>query len=147
MAVPGHTKAHIAFWFPEQKLLFCGDTVFSMGCGRLLGGTAEQLMNSLQRIRKLPPDTQIYCAHEYTLNNGRFAVTLEPGNRDLQKRLEQVEKLRQAGQPTVPFKLQDELATNPFLRPESPEIRQNLQLQAADNLEVFTETRRRKDTF
>jgi len=147
LAVPGHTQGHIAYWFKEGRALFCGDTLFAMGCGRLLGGTAEQLWHSLSRLRALPDETRVYCAHEYTETNGRFALTLEPGNPALSERMAQVRALRGAGRPTVPSLLAEEKATNPFLRPESLEIQKALGLSGADPVRVFAETRRRKDVF
>ncbi|CAL1240790.1 hydroxyacylglutathione hydrolase [Candidatus Methylocalor cossyra] len=147
LSVPGHTAGHLAYWFPEQAALFPGDTLFALGCGRLLGGTAEQLWQSLDRLRQLPPATRIYCAHEYTQANGRFARTVEPDNPALAARLAQVDELRRQGQPTVPSTLAEELATNPFLRPESPEIRRRLGLEAAPPEVVFAALRRRKDIF
>lgn len=147
LAVPGHTRAHIAFWFPGPEALFCGDTLFGMGCGRLLGGTAETLWSSLVRLRQLPDETRIYCAHEYTQNNGRFALTVEPDNAALLKRMRQVDAARAQGLPTVPSLLRDERATNPFLRPESASIRARLGLPEAANQDVFAELRRRKDSF
>lgn len=147
LAVPGHTRGHIAFWFQGQQALFCGDTLFGMGCGRLLGGTAEQLWASLDRLRQLPADTRVFCAHEYTQNNGRFALRIEPGNPALQERQRKVEVARGQGLATIPAVLREERATNPFLRPESAEIRAHLGMMEASNLEVFTELRRRKDGF
>ncbi len=147
LAVPGHTQGHIAYWFRDDLALFCGDTLFAMGCGRLLGGTAEQMWHSLDRLRALPPDTRLYCAHEYTQTNGRFAVTLEPENPALTRRMEQVDEARRQGRPTVPSKLGEELATNPFLRPESAELQRTLGLEGAAPVRVFAEVRRRKDAF
>lgn len=147
LAVPGHTQGHIAYWFAEEKALFCGDTLFAMGCGRLLGGTAEQMWASLDRLRRLPADTRVYCAHEYTQNNGRFALTVEPGNPALVRRMERVDAARRENLPTVPSILAEETATNPFLRPESPEIRAKLGLESAELVAVFAEVRRRKDVF
>jgi hydroxyacylglutathione hydrolase len=147
LEVPGHTRGHIAFWFRGDRALFCGDTLFAMGCGRLLGGTAEQMWNSLDRIRALPGDTRIYCAHEYTQANGRFALTVEPGNPVLAERVERVNEARRQGRATVPSILAEELATNPFLRPESLEIQRTVGLEGAGPLQVFAEVRRRKDAF
>jgi len=147
LAVGGHTRGHIAYWFAGQDALFCGDTLFSLGCGRLFEGSAEQMWASLDTIRKLPAATRIYCAHEYTQANGRFARTVEPGNPALQQRLAEVDRLRAGGWPTVPSTLQGELETNPFLRPESPEIRQRLGLQDALNWQVFAKLRESKDGF
>lgn len=147
LAVPGHTRGHIAYWFRDSQALFCGDTLFAMGCGRLLGGTAEQLWATLDRLRQLPDDTRIYCAHEYTQNNGRFALSMEPGNAALVRRMRQVDAARAVGQATVPSRLDEERLTNPFLRPESPEIRARLGLANAGNQQVFTALRRNKDVF
>lgn len=147
LAVPGHTPGHIAFWFRDEAALFCGDTLFALGCGRLLGGTAEQLWHSLDRIRALPAETRIYCAHEYTQNNGRFALTVDPGNPALVARMAAVDEARRQGEPTVPSSLEEELATNPFLRPESPEIQSSVGLEGADPLTVFAAVRRCKDVF
>lgn len=118
--IPGHTLGHIAFWLPEEKSLFCGDTLFSLGCGRLFEGTSEMMFNSLQKIKALPPDTQIYCAHEYTEDNARFALSVDKTNTALQKRARAVKLLRQKNQPTVPSSLKEELAVNPFLKAKTP---------------------------
>lgn len=145
--VSGHTRHHIAFWFPDQKRLFCGDTLFAMGCGRLLGGTAEQLWSSLDRLRQLPGETQVFCTHEYTQNNGRFALTVDPENADLLERMQRVNQARVKGKATVPFLMREEWASNPFLRPESPAIRARLGMEGESDLAVFSELRRRKDDF
>ncbi|UZR27929.1 hydroxyacylglutathione hydrolase [Methylococcus mesophilus] len=147
LEVPGHTSGHVAFWFEDDAALFCGDTLFALGCGRLLEGSAEQMWRSLERLRALPPKAKVFCAHEYTQANARFAVTIEPGNTALRERLGRVEALRREGLATVPSSLGEELATNPFLRPESPEIRQGLGIVQAPDVEVFAEIRRRKDGF
>ncbi|CAI8772051.1 hydroxyacylglutathione hydrolase [Methylococcus capsulatus] len=145
--VPGHTSGHVAFWFEDDAALFCGDTLFALGCGRLFEGSAEQMWRSLERLRALPAETKVFCAHEYTQANARFAVTIEPGNVALRERVERVEALRREGAATVPSILSEELATNPFLRPESPEIRARLGLPGVPEVEVFAEIRRRKDVF
>ncbi|QXP84962.1 hydroxyacylglutathione hydrolase [Methylococcus sp. Mc7] len=147
LEVPGHTSGHVAFWFEADGALFCGDTLFALGCGRLFEGSAEQMWRSLERLRALPPEAKVFCAHEYTQANARFAVTVEPGNPALRERLGRVEALRREGRATVPSSLGEELATNPFLRPESPEIREGLGLPDAPDVEVFAEIRRRKDVF
>jgi hydroxyacylglutathione hydrolase len=113
---PGHTLGHIAFFFPQDALLFCGDTLFSLGCGRLLEGTAEDMFGSLGKFARLPPHTLVYCGHEYTASNARFALTVEPANAALVARAEEVARLRAAGEPTVPSRLSDELSANPFMR-------------------------------
>lgn len=113
---PGHTLGHICFYEPELKTLFSGDTLFSMGCGRLFEGTAEQMWNSFEKILKLPDETLIYCGHEYTLGNAKFCLEIEPENADLQKRYAEARELRRAGQPTLPVSLETEKKTNVFLR-------------------------------
>ncbi len=113
---PGHTRGHIAFFFPDGGVLLCGDTLFSLGCGRLLEGTADEMFASLQRLAALPPETLVCCGHEYTQSNARFAVTVEPQNAALLARSAGVDRLRASGRPTVPSRLADELAENPFLR-------------------------------
>lgn len=147
IATPGHTRAHICWWFPDATSVFVGDTLFAMGCGRLFEGSAPQMWQSLRRLMALPDDTRVYCAHEYTLSNGRFALTVEPGNAALQARMANVTAARAAGRPTIPTTIGEERATNPFVRAESPGIRASLGLEDAPDLDVFAETRRRKDGF
>ena len=114
--VPGHTRGHIAFWSREDKILFCGDTLFALGCGRLFEGTPDEMFASLGKIKKLPLDTLVYCAHEYSLKNARFAIKRDPDSKALKKRFQRIKKLRRLGRPTVPFLLKEDLLTNPFLR-------------------------------
>jgi hydroxyacylglutathione hydrolase len=133
MEVPAHTAGHIAFHLPGENVAFVGDTLFAMGCGRLFEGTAEQMHANLQRLAALRGETRIYCAHEYTLSNGRFAAAAEPENPAIRARLADVERARAAGEATVPTTLALELQTNPFIRASSAE-------------ELF-ELRRRKDNF
>ncbi len=122
LETPGHTLDHLAYY--GDKALFCGDTLFAGGCGRLFEGTAQQMYLSLEKIRRLPDETRIYCAHEYTLGNLRFATLVEPHNRDLAVRLEETIVLRSQGRATVPSTLELEKKTNPFLRCHLPEVRQ-----------------------
>lgn len=117
--VPGHTAGHIAYHFAGDGLLFCGDTLFAMGCGRLFEGTPAQMFSSLAKLMALPDDTLVYCAHEYTASNGRFALTVEPDNADLKARMAEVVAAREAGRPTVPSTIALERATNPFTRAAS----------------------------
>jgi hydroxyacylglutathione hydrolase len=145
--IPAHTKGHIAFWFEADKAVFTGDTMFAMGCGRLFEGTPAQMWSSLSKLARLPADTRVYCGHEYTQSNGRFALSLEPENPDLVARMKEVNDLREKGLPTIPSTIGIELKTNPFLRPSSAALRKSLALESADVVEVFAETRRRKDTF
>ena len=113
---PGHTMGHIAFYYPDGRALFCGDTLFSLGCGRLLEGKPADMFASLQKFAALPADTQVYCGHEYTESNARFAITVEPDNAALKKRVAEIQALRSAGRSTVPSPLGEELAANPFMR-------------------------------
>src|SRR5262249_43727639 len=124
--VPGHTRGHIAYVAHEQGWLFCGDTLFAGGCGRLFEGTPEQMVDSLAKLSSLPDATQVYCAHEYTLSNLRFAHEVEPGNPALNERIHVEQTKRAQGQPTVPSSIGLEKATNPFLRYREPEILQRL---------------------
>jgi len=116
IAVPGHTLGHIALIFEKDGIAFVGDTLFAMGCGRLFEGSPQQMFGSLQRLAELPEETQLYCAHEYTLSNGRFAAHAEPGNAAIAERLAAVERMREAGEITVPTTVAQERATNPFVR-------------------------------
>lgn len=121
IATPGHTADHISFWFPDSAALFCGDVLFSIGCGRLFEGTAAQMWESLSKLAALPDETQIYCGHEYTLANGTFCQTIEPDNKALQERMEQVKTLRAQNLPTIPSTIGQEKQTNAFLRAGSVE--------------------------
>jgi hydroxyacylglutathione hydrolase len=145
--VPGHTSGHIAYWFADDAVAFVGDTLFAMGCGRLFEGTADQMWTSLQKLMSLPEETKVYCAHEYTLANARFALTVEPENPDLRQRARDVEDARTQGRPTVPTTIGQELRTNPFLRPMSRWIQENVGMLGAEPVEIFAEVRRRKDVF
>ncbi len=145
LEIPAHTKAHIAFVMGD--LAFTGDTLFAMGCGRLFEGTPAMMWASLSKLAQLAPQTQVYCGHEYTLNNGRFALTLEPKNAALVARMKDVEARRARNETTIPSTIGLEKETNPFLRPQSPEIRRTLGLEEADDVAVFAEMRKRKDSF
>ena len=119
LEVPAHPAVHIAYHLPSEALVFVGDWLFAMGCGRMFEGTAEQMHANLQRLAALPPETRVYCAHEYTLSNGRFALTVEPDNEPLRRRMEEVEAARAAGEATVPTTIALERSTNPFMRARS----------------------------
>ncbi|MEX2129140.1 MAG: hydroxyacylglutathione hydrolase [Xanthobacteraceae bacterium] len=144
---PGHTAGHICYWFEKEKLLFAGDTIFALGCGRAIERPAAVLWQSLLKLRDLPSGTTIYCGHEYTLANGRFAVTVDPGNAKLKARLAEVKKARATGKPTIPSTMAEERATNPFLRADDPTIAAAVGMQGADPAVVFTEIRERKNNF
>ncbi len=144
---PGHTKDMINYYLPTEKTVFTGDTLFSLGCGRLFEGDASMMWNSLCKLTALPSDTIVYSSHEYTEANAAFAVTVDPENNKLLDRVEKIKQLRARGEPTVPSTMAEELATNPFLRPDDEKIRQLLNMQSATDAEVFAEIRHRKDNF
>lgn len=145
IATAGHTSGHIVYYFAEDNALFCGDTLFVMGCGRLFEGSAAELWQSLQKLKALPPKTRVYCAHEYTQANGRFALTVEPDNIALQEKMIQVNELRANGLPTVPSTIGEELATNPFLRDLSSTLQ--AKFKGITPVELFAKLRRLKDSF
>ncbi len=145
--VPGHTSGHIAYHLPEESVVFVGDTLFALGCGRLFEGTPEQMWHSLSKLMALPDDTAVYCAHEYTQANAAFALSVESDNPALVERAEQIAAMRAQNIATVPTTIGLERATNPFVRVDSASLRANLNLVNADAVSVFAETRRRKDHF
>jgi hydroxyacylglutathione hydrolase len=145
LEIPAHTRAHIAFIIEDAA--FTGDTMFAMGCGRLFEGTPEMMWASLSKLARLPENTRVFCGHEYTQNNGRFALTIEPGNADLVGRMAEVDAARKKNEPTIPSTIGLEKKTNPFLRPGSPDIRRTLGLTGASDVAVFAEMRKRKDSF
>ncbi|MBN9890034.1 hydroxyacylglutathione hydrolase [Salipiger abyssi] len=145
--VPGHTLGHVAFYFPEASAVFTADSLMALGCGRVFEGTPEMMWESLSRLAALPPETMVYSGHEYTAANARFAMTIEPGNEALKLRADAIAKARTEGHPTAACMLSEELATNPFLRPDSPEIRDLLGMPDASQAQVFAEIRGRKDRF
>jgi hydroxyacylglutathione hydrolase len=147
ISVPGHTLGSMAYYICGERIVFAGDTLFSLGCGRMFEGDAEQMWHSLDLFRHLPEETRLYCGHEYTLANAAFALSVEPGNEALRKRAEEVRKLRADGLPTLPSTIALEKATNPFLRPDSMEIREKLDMMGVENYRVFGELRAMKDNF
>ncbi len=144
---PGHTLGHISYYLPQEKIAFTGDTLFSLGCGRVFEGTMAGMWESLKKLRSLPRDTVVYCGHEYTEANARFALTIEPNNLDLVARAEEVRALRADGKPTLPTTIGAEITTNPFLRADRPRLRASLDMRKADPAEVFAAIRSRKDAF
>ena len=144
---PGHTSGHIVYVLPDEQVAFVGDTMFALGCGRLFEGTPQQMWNSLSRLANLPDETVVYCAHEYTQANARFALSVDPDNRALQNYADAVTAKRARGEPTVPTTIGAEKAANPFLRAANAAIRARLGLPDAVDAEVFAEIRRRKDSF
>lgn len=147
LEVPGHTVGHIAFYFAGDGVAFVGDTLFALGCGRLFEGTPAQMWNSLGKLLALPDDTIVYCAHEYTQANANFALSVDPENEALVARAADIARIRAEGLPTVPTSIALEKATNPFLRPAADTLRRSLNMTSATDVEVFAETRRRKDSF
>jgi hydroxyacylglutathione hydrolase len=145
LATPGHTLDMVNYYLPAEKIVFTGDTLFAMGCGRVFEGNPQMMWNSLSKLMALPKDTAIYCGHEYTLANGRFALTVDGGNAAVKARVAKVEKMRAAGEPTIPTTIAEELATNPFLRAGNADIRRALRMEANSDAEVFAELRERKN--
>lgn len=144
---PGHTLGHIVYHFADDGAAFVGDTIFALGCGRLFEGTPDQMWSSLSKIAAMPASTSLYCAHEYTHANARFALTVDPGNTALVARAADIAATRARGEATVPSTVADELATNPFLRAREPGVQRAVDLAGADPVSVFAEVRKRKDQF
>jgi len=147
IATPGHTLGQINYFFPEAKLLFAGDTLFSIGCGRVIEGTPEMMWKSLKTLRDLPDDTALYCGHEYTAANIRFALTIEPGNEALKARAGEVKRQRAEGKPTLPTLMGEEKRANVFLRADEPAVAAAVGLAGKPAAEVFAEVRKRKNSF
>lgn len=145
--VPGHTVGHIAFHFPESGVVFTGDSLMAMGCGRLFEGKPEQMWQSLSKLAALPPETLVCSGHEYAASNARFALSLEPDEPAIKFRASAIEQARAKGLPTVPSHLSDELATNPFLRASNPRMKAAVGMDRAQDAAVFGEIRSRKDRF
>ncbi len=144
---PGHTLGHIAYWFHADRLAFVGDTLFSIGCGRVIEGTPAQMWDSLKKLRNLPDDTEIFCGHEYTLSNIKFALTVEPDNPVLAARDAQARRQVQEGQPTIPTTIGEEKLANPFLRADRADVAANIGMAGKSAVDVFTEIRARKNKF
>ena len=145
--VPGHTKGHIAFFFNKEKVAFTGDTLFSLGCGRIFEGTHEEMFNSLNKIKNLPSDTKIYCGHEYTKSNLNFCLAYDRNNTFLKEREIDVLKKLKSNQPTIPSTLGQEIKTNIFLKCGDPKIKYTLGMKDSSEVEVFSKLRDLKDTF
>jgi hydroxyacylglutathione hydrolase len=147
LETPGHTAGHISYWFKQDKLAFVGDTLFSVGCGRILEGTPEMMWQSLLKIRNLPPDTQLFCGHEYTAANVHFALSIEPRNSALRARAEEVVRLIEKNRPTIPTTIQQEKSYNPFLRADLHSVAGAINMEGANPESVFATIRARKDKF
>jgi len=147
MHIPGHTSGHICFFFEKEKIAFTGDTLFSLGCGRIFEGDHKQMLNSLNKIKALPKDTKIYCGHEYTYKNAQFCLKYDSNNIDLKKKFEKIKKLRSKNLPTIPTNLEEELKTNIFLRCDQNDLKIKLNMKNQEDFKVFTEVRNLKDGF
>lgn len=147
LETPGHTLGHVSYWFESEKLAFAGDTLFSIGCGRVFEGDAPMMWRSLTKLRDLPEDTLLYCGHEYTAANVKFALTVEPDNPALKKRAEEVAQLRSQERPTIPVTIAAEKAANPFLRADVASLAKAVGMEGAPPAQVFAEIRARKDRF
>jgi hydroxyacylglutathione hydrolase len=144
---PGHTAGHIVYYIDSDDLLFAGDTLFALGCGRVFETDMATMYHSLMKLAALRGETQVYCGHEYTLSNARFALTVDPENNLLAERATEIEETRKQGRPTLPTTIALETATNPFLRAEDPGVQKALGMVDADPVQVFTELRERKNNF
>lgn len=147
IATPGHTAGHVSYYLPKSQVAFTADTLFALGCGRLFEAKPPVMLASLRKLAALPPETAVYCGHEYTQSNARFALSVDPTNSALRERAEKIDRLRAEGRPTLPTTIAEELATNPFLRWHDPAIRKNLGMENASDEAVFAEIRKRKDVF
>jgi hydroxyacylglutathione hydrolase len=145
--IPGHTKGHVAFYFKKEKVLFTGDTLFSLGCGRVFEGTYEQMFQSLNKLKNLPSDTKIYCGHEYTYRNLEFCLKFNPNNIFLKKKRNSVELNLKNKKPTIPTTIEEEIKTNIFFRFNDPDVKKALNLENSSDIEIFTKLRDLKDNF
>ncbi len=147
MATPGHTLGHVCYFDPADKNLFCGDALFSLGCGRIFEGTPETMWAGLKKLRELPDETMVYCGHEYGAANARFALGIDPGNEALKTRAAKISALRSKNQPAVPFLLGEDRSANPFLRADEPELAALMGMPGAAPAKVFAAIRKAKDNF
>ena len=145
--IPGHTKGHVAFYFKKEKVLFTGDTLFSLGCGRVFEGTYKQMFQSLNKLKNLPGDTKIYCGHEYTFTNLKFCLKFNPNNKLLKEKKDYVEQCLKNKKPTIPTTISEEIKTNIFFRFNDPDVKKAINLENSPELEIFTKLRDLKDSF
>ena len=145
--IPGHTLGHICFFFEKEKIVFTGDTLFSLGCGKIFEGSHEQMLTSLNKIKQLPKDTMIYCGHEYTYKNAEFCMKYDSDNIDLKKKFEKIKKLRSQNLPTIPSSLEDEIKSNIFLRCDQNVLKIKLNMKNQEDSKVFKKVRDLKDNF
>ena len=147
MHIPGHTLGHICFYFEKEKIIFTGDTLFSLGCGRIFEGTHKQMLKSLEKIKNLPKETKIYCGHEYTYKNAEFCMKYDKDNISLQKKFKKVKKLRSQNLPTIPTNIEEELKSNIFLRCNQNDLKIKLNMKNEEDFKVFRKVRDLKDNF
>ena len=147
MHIPGHTLGHICFYFEKEKIIFTGDTLFSLGCGRIFEGTHKQMLKSLEKIKNLPKETKIYCGHEYTYKNAEFCMKYDKDNVSLQKKFKKVKKLRSQNLPTIPTNIEEELKSNIFLRCDQNDLKIKLNMKNQEDFKVFRKVRDLKDAF
>ena len=145
--IPGHTSGHICYYFYKEKNLFSGDTLFSLGCGKIFEGTNKQMFNSLEKIKKLPKETKVFCGHEYTLKNSKFCITYDKGNQNLKNKIKEINKKIKENKPTIPTTLEEELKNNIFLRTDNKIIKNNLNIGNSSSLTTFSKLRDLKDNF
>jgi len=145
--IPGHTLGHICFFFEKEKVAFTGDTLFSLGCGKIFEGDHKQMLRSLNKLKKLPKSTKIYCGHEYTYKNAEFCMSQDSGNINLKKRFEKIKKLRSGNLPTIPTSLEEELNSNIFLRCDQNDLKIKMSMKNQEDIEVFKKLRDLKDNF
>ena len=145
--IPGHTLGHICFFFEKEKIAFTGDTLFSLGCGRIFEGNHKQMLDSLNKIKKLPKNTKVYCGHEYTYKNAEFCMKYDNNNINLKKKFKEIKKFRSKNLPTIPSILEEELKSNIFLRCDQKELKIKLNMKNREDLEVFKKVRDLKDSF
>ena len=145
--IPGHTLGHICFFFEKEKIAFTGDTLFSLGCGRIFEGSHKQMLESLNKIKNLPKNTKIYCGHEYTYKNAEFCIEHDKDNINLQEKFKIIKKLRTENLPTIPTTLEEELKSNIFLRCDQNDLKIKLNMKNREDIEVFTKVRDLKDSF
>jgi len=145
--IPGHTNGHIAFYFKKEKIIFTGDTLFSLGCGRVFEGTYEQMFKSLKKLKNLPDNTKVYCGHEYTYKNLEFCLTFNPNNNFLKKKKSDIELSLKNKKPTIPSTIGDEIKANIFFRFNDPDVKKAINLENSSDIEIFTKLRDLKDNF
>ena len=145
--IPGHTRGHVAFYFKKERVVFSGDTLFSLGCGRVFEGTHKQMFNSLNKLKNLPGETKVYCGHEYTFKNLEFCLKFNPNNDFLKKKKDDIKLSLKNKKPTIPSTIADEIKANIFFRVNDPDVKKAINLENSPDIEIFTKLRDLKDNF